>query len=65
VKCVTQGDSGKTTLLQQLKIIHGIGFEVNEMDHYREMMMKFIVCSIKRMLESEREQTQGNCPGTF
>lgn len=47
------GDSGKSTLLKQMKIIHGNGFTMNELDTYRILIKEFIIKSIKELVESQ------------
>lgn len=41
------GESGKSTFLKQMRIIHGYRFGIDEIDEYRETIYKNIVMGMK------------------
>ncbi|KZV79870.1 heterotrimeric G protein alpha subunit 4 [Exidia glandulosa HHB12029] len=46
------GDSGKTTILKQMKIIHGVGFEKTEIEQYRQLVFGNITHGFRNLLDA-------------
>lgn len=45
------GDSGKSTIAKQLKILHSEGFSLQERQQYREVIFGNIISSIQALIE--------------
>jgi guanine nucleotide-binding protein subunit alpha len=52
VKCLLlgAGESGKSTILKQMQLIHGVGYSIEEREAYREIVISNLVQSIKVVL---------------
>ena len=46
------GDSGKTTVLKQMKILHGKGFQENERKEYLKRIWENIIDSLSALISS-------------
>lgn len=46
------GDSGKTTVLKQMKILHGGGFSAAERDRYRHIIAANILDSMRALIDA-------------
>jgi len=49
------GESGKSTLLKQMRIIHGGGFQLEEKLSYREIVYSNVIESMKSILSAMQE----------
>jgi len=49
------GESGKTTVLKQMKVIHGIGFAPYEVEHYRQQVFMNLWDAMRFCLEAMQE----------
>ncbi|ORY76358.1 guanine nucleotide binding protein alpha subunit [Protomyces lactucae-debilis] len=46
------GESGKTTVLKQMRLIHASGFSVQERQHWRTVVFQNLLVSMRTMLEA-------------
>jgi guanine nucleotide-binding protein subunit alpha len=46
------GESGKTTVLKQMKVIHAVGFSPQELDHYRRQVFQNLWDGMRACLEA-------------
>jgi guanine nucleotide-binding protein subunit alpha len=52
VGCSGAGESGKSTVLKQMRLIHAAGFSASEKEAYRIVIFDNIVSSMQTMLEA-------------
>jgi guanine nucleotide-binding protein subunit alpha len=46
------GESGKTTVLKQMRLIHAAGFSIQERQHWRTVVFQNLLVSMRTMLEA-------------
>ncbi|KAG9032306.1 hypothetical protein FRB95_001627 [Tulasnella sp. JGI-2019a] len=49
------GDSGKSTILKQMKVIHNVGFTPQELEYYRQLVFSNMVLGMKAVIEAAEE----------
>ena len=49
------GDSGKSTILKQMRLIHGLDFSDHEVETFRQLMFDNIIAGLKYLLDSMEE----------
>lgn len=52
IDSIGAGESGKSTILKQMKLIHAAGFSKSDREDYRVIIFSNLLCSFKAVLEA-------------